>query len=121
MASTLTRCYVEINGKLVSQKKILKLIETLDNYLAKGARYLASCNKTQLKKMNAVMEFYSIKSLADAFGLNWRPPQKLLNSIESGKLSTKAKELLERLRYYYPRMRNQRYVNIQFNPEVNFR
>lgn len=121
LAQSLTRCYVEINGKLVTEDKALKLIETLDDYLARGAQYLASRNKTQLKKMNAVMEFYSIKSLVDILRISWRPPRKLLASIERGKLSTEAKELLKKLGYYYSYMNDQRIVNIQFNPSVDFK
>lgn len=119
LAPTLTRCYVKIDNKLADERGIKRVIETLNKYLLEGQKFLASRNKNQLKKMNAVMEFYSIKPLADALGENWRPPQKLLKNIERGKLNKKAKDVLARLSYYYPRL-NPNNIKIQYDPSMKF-
>ncbi|PIP28814.1 hypothetical protein CO134_01435 [Candidatus Kuenenbacteria bacterium CG_4_9_14_3_um_filter_39_14] len=119
LAQTLTRSYVEIDGKLADEKRNEKVVKALNSYLSKGEKYLASRSKIQLKKINAVMEFYSIKPLADGLGEDWKPSQKLLNDIEKGKLNKEAKDVLARLSYYYPRI-NKSNVRILWNPSFKF-
>ena len=120
LAQTFTRTYLEIDGKLVSSDQALGLIKILDKYIAQGSVYLARQNKKQLKKINAIMEFYAIKPLADILGENWRPPNKLFKAIDTNKLPKGAKELLAKLTYYYPKMDNMDIINLQFNPSLDF-
>jgi hypothetical protein len=120
LASTMTRAYIEIDGRPASIKAVSRAIKTLDVYLDAGAQYLSRQNAARLQQINAMMEFYAIKPLADALGEDWRPAPDLLKAIRRGKLSSKAKKVLARLSYYYPRF-NKRNVKIQWDPSVNFK
>lgn len=119
-ADTITSAFVKIGDKFVNKKEVLKLLSIIDKYLAKGADYLSKRTKNDLKIMNAVMEFYSIKPLADELNQNWRPPKAVYDSIKRKRFDDKTKKLLKRLRNYHSNV-NLKNVRIQYDPTVAFR
>ena len=120
LARTMTRAFIEINGKFIDARKTKKIIKTLDKYLIKGANYLAKKNKADLKISNALMEFYSIKPLADALGQDWRPPKEVYNSIKRKTLTQKTLIMLKRLQFFYFHV-SKKNVQNQYDPSKKFK
>lgn len=119
LSTTLTKSYVVINHKVVSSDEITNVIRTLDEYLSKGAEFLVSRNEGDLKKMNAVMEFYAIKPLADALHEDWHPPKEIDDNINKNHFSQKEESMLNMLRTYYQDVTLEN-LDFQYNPSRDF-
>lgn len=120
LADTVTKAFVELDGKFIDNKSVQKLIKIIDIYLIKGAKYLAKLNKVDLKIYNAFMEFYSIKPLADEIRQNWKPPLEVYSSIRRKILPSRTNQMLKKLQYYYSRntIKN---IKIQYDPSKDFK
>ena len=73
---------VSTDGKFLTTQKVKQLIKQLDRYLSAGAKLSGKTGK-DLKLINAMMEFYTTKPLADARGVSWHPPRTLLAKISA--------------------------------------
>ncbi len=118
--NTITEAFVEINGKLIDKKNVQKLIMTIDTFLTKGAQYLAKLNKSNLKINNALIEFYSIKPLADELKKSWKPPLGVYKSIKRKTLPANTRKILKKLQYYYFH-NSRKNIKIQYDPSKIFK
>ncbi len=119
LINSISKCFVEADGKILSTAQVEKLKNIIDAYLFKGARYLSKMNKNDLKIMNATMEFYVLKPLADYLKIDWQPPVSLIKKINSSKIEKKEGKVLEILKEYYKSL-NLKNLKIQFDPTVKF-
>lgn len=117
---TVTSAYVAVNGRFVGPKKVYLIIKTLDRYLIRGSKFLATRKTDQLKTMNAIMEFYTLKPIADALNKDWHPTPEVAKSIQIKVLPVKTRQMLERLTYYYTR-NTRRNLKVQYDPSVVFK
>ena len=119
LVASLTRCFVEVDGRLLNNTQIRDIIKRMDGFILSGAKYLAGLDRTELKLANAYVEFYALKPLAAELGKNWQPPLVLLNKIKFGRLGPKEKDLLTVLKRHYQRM-NRQTISVEFNPGIRF-
>lgn len=115
LATTLTRSFVEIDGHPVASEEVTQLLSTIDRFLAPGAKWLATRTALQLKEMNAIMEFYAIKPLADILHIDWKPAKGVFANIRRNRLTPAEQTLLQRLRYLYQRNTIEN-IRIQYDP-----
>jgi hypothetical protein len=119
LMQTIKQCWVEVDGKYISNQRLKKLITQIDNRLHKGVNYLERLTATQLKIMNAEMEFYAAKELLKEAGLALSPPSKLISKIKNNIFSPIEKHVLVVLSKFYKKVTPFN-LKIQFDPSVEF-
>lgn len=118
-APSMTQSFLQIDGTFVGKKTAERLMHVLDVYLDQGARFLASRTRIELIILNAEMEFFAIKPLADALEQDWRPPAAMKKNIRKQQLDARTKAVLAKLSKYYEQ-NNRKSLRLQYDPSVRF-